>query len=103
MKNKIQKQLQWWKYAAGTIPFIALAIIVLLDFVGWTELHNKLLFTILIIFFSTGVLWWWWAVDKIVYLTKLLIDSERKFLEIKYEINSIKKDVESLDERSKNT
>lgn len=102
MKNNIQQQSQWWKYAAGTLPFVALAIVVLLDLIGWTELHTKLLFTTLIIFFSSGVVWWWWAVDKIVYLTKLLIDSERKFDELKSEISSIKQDVKSLDERSKN-
>jgi hypothetical protein len=101
MIDKIQKQSKWWKYAAGTLPFVALTIVVLLDLIGWTEIHTKILFIILIIFFSSGVVWWWWAVDKIVHLTKLLIEAEHKFDDLKNEIKSIKRDIESLDSNSK--
>ena len=100
MREK-NSQAQWWKYAAGTIPFACLAIIVLLDFIGWTDFHNKVLFFILLSFFVTGVLWWWWAVDTIVSLTKTLISADQKFLELKNEIRSVKEDVKSLDESSK--
>jgi len=97
MNKKIYKQAQWWKYAAGTLPFFSLALVVLLDIVGWTDLHNKILFTILIVFFTSGVLWWWWAIDKIVYLTSLLIETENKFIEIKKEIANVREEVKSLD------
>lgn len=101
MKNKVDKQSQWWKYAAGTIPFVCSAILVLLDFIGWQNLHNKVVFVILITFFATGVLWWWWAVDKIVFLTNTLMSTEKEFLNLKKEINSIQEDIKSLDERNK--
>jgi Tfp pilus assembly protein PilO len=97
MKFNISIQSIWWKYAAGTLPFIGLAIIVLLDIIGWTALHNKILFIILIGFFTSGVIWWWWAIDKIVRLTTLLINTEKKFDEIKTEIKIIKQEVKSLD------
>ena len=99
--NNYKDQARWWKYAAGTIPFACLAIIVLLDIIGWTDLHNKVLFFILLGFFITGVMWWWWAVDTIVSLTKMLISADEKFLELKNEISSIKQEVKSLDESSK--
>jgi hypothetical protein len=102
MKDKIYTQAQWWKYAAGTLPFIGLASIVLMDVVGWSNLHNKVLSLILISFFAAGVLWWWWAVDKIMHLTKLLIDTEKKFDELKTEIKSIKQEVKSLDRELEN-
>jgi uncharacterized protein YacL len=97
MKLNTHIKPQWWKYAAGIIPSVGLAVIVLFDLVGWTELHNKILFTILIIFFTFGVVWWWWAIDKIVRLTNMMVDTEKKFDELKTEIKLIKKDVKSLD------
>jgi hypothetical protein len=99
MKNK--DYTHWWKHTVVTIPFIALALLIIIDFIGWTELHNKVLFFILIGFFTLGVIWWWWAVDTIVSLTKTLISADEKFLELKKEISSIKEDVKSLDESSK--
>jgi hypothetical protein len=97
MKFNINTQSIWWKYAAGTLPFVSLVIIVLLDIIGWTALHNKILFIILIGFFASGVIWWWWAIDKIVSLTNLLINTEKKFDEIKTEIKIIKQEIKSLD------
>ena len=99
MKNTIT-QSQWWKYAARTVPFVSLAAIVLLDLIGWADLHNKVLFMILIGFFTSGVIWWW-AIDTIADLTRLLIKTEKDFKELKTEIKSIKEDVKSLDELSK--
>lgn len=100
MENK-NFQARWWKYAAGTIPFVCLAIIVLLDTIGFTRLLDQFLFFVIIGFFTTGVVWWWWAVDTMVSLTNTLILTDKKFLELKNQILSIKKDVISLDERSK--
>jgi Tfp pilus assembly protein PilO len=97
MKLNINTQVLWWKYAAGTLPFLGLATVVLLDIIGWTDLHNKVLFIILIGFFISGVIWWWWAIDKILKLTTLLINTEKKFDELKTEITSIKQQVKSLD------
>ncbi len=95
------KESQWWKYAAGTIPFVLLTALVLLDMLGWADLHNKVLFVILVGFFTSGVIWWWWAIDTIADLTRLLIKTEKDFKELKTEIKSIKQDVKSLDETLK--
>jgi Zn-dependent protease with chaperone function len=96
MMNTI-KQSQWWKYAAGTIPFCCLAILVLLDIIGWTSIHTQFLFIILITFFTAGVLWWWWAVDKIIELTMLLKKTQLNLIEVTVEVIKIKKEVELLD------
>ncbi len=95
------KESQWWKYAAGTVPITCLSLLVLLDMMAWTDLHNKVLFVILIGFFTCGVIWWWWAVDKIISLTKLLMKTENNLLEISKEVIEIKKEIKSLDELSK--
>jgi len=97
MKNTTIKQSKWWKYAAGTIPFCCLAILVLLDIIGWTGVHTRVLFVILITFFTAGVLWWWWAVDKIIELTMLLRKTQLNLIEVTVEVIKIKKEVDSLD------
>jgi Tfp pilus assembly protein PilO len=97
MNKNTQTHSRWWKYAAGTVPFVSLAAIVLLDLLGWADLHNKVLFVILVGFFTSGVIWWWWAIDTIADLTRLLIKTEKDFNELKTEIKSIKQEVKSLD------
>lgn len=100
MKRNIAKQFRWWKYVAGTIPFSCLATLVITDWVIWSSLHNKVISVTLIGFFTAGVLWWWWAIDKIVFLSKKLISADEKFLELKKDIEHIKKDVKLLDDRN---
>lgn len=97
MTLNIKKQSQWWKYAAGTIPMVCLAILVTIDLANWSHMHNQLLGVLLLCFFTVGVLWWWWAVDKIIQLVKLLMETETKFAELKEELKKIKNEVKLID------
>lgn len=97
MALDIQKQSQWWKYAAGTIPMVCLAILVIIDLANWSHMHNQLLGFLLLCFFTVGVIWWWWAVDKITQLVKLLMETETKFAELKEELKKIKNEVKLID------
>jgi hypothetical protein len=102
MKYNLAKQSTWWRYAAGTVPSVVVAVLVLLDVIGWSGEYNKVIFIILLCFFTTGVLWWWWAIDKIVELSKLLLEAENKFSELKTEIKFIQKELNSVDGPSNN-
>jgi hypothetical protein len=97
MKANLDKQSTWWRYAAGTIPSVVVAVLVLLDIIGWSGEYNKIIFIILLSFFTTGVLWWWWAIDKILELSKLLLDTEKKFTELTTEIKLIQTELNSID------
>lgn len=102
MKKKLFKQSQWWKYAAGTVPIVCLVILAIIDLANWSHEHNQLLGFLLLCFFTVGILWWWWAVDKIVYLAKLLIKTEQQFAELKTELIKIKQEVKLLDSKENN-
>jgi hypothetical protein len=101
MKDKIYKQTQWWKYAAGTLPVVCLFALFFIDIIGWQETYKKFFFAIVIVFVALGGFWWWWAIDKIVTLTSVLLKTEKIMSEIQSEIKFIKNDVKSLDERNK--
>lgn len=102
MKEKLFKQSQWWKYAAGTIPIVCLAILAIIDLADWSYEHNQLLGFILLGFFTVSILWWWWVIDKITQLVKLLMETEKQFAELKTELIKIKQEVKLLDSKENN-
>ena len=92
MKNT-EQQARWWKYAAWTAPFVALAIIVgekLLGFESWIQSTSLV---IVVTFVATSVLWWWWAISKIVYMIECSHRMEKNFSDLKDELIEIKRDV----------
>ena len=91
MKNNIEKQARWWKYAAWTLPFIALAILIGEELLGFDTAPTS--FIIVITFIATSVFWWWWAISKIVYMLKCSFKMESNFEDIKKEIKQVRKDV----------
>ena len=92
MKNT-EQQARWWKYAAWTAPFAALAILLGEIFLGFDSIVNITSIIITTIFITTSVFWWWWAVSKIVIMIKAAERVEKNFEGLKDEIKEIKKDV----------
>jgi len=90
MKNT-EKQARWWKYAAWTLPFVALAILIGEELLGFDTAPTSLI--IVVTFIATSVFWWWWAISKIVYMIKCSHRIESNFEELKDELKEIKKDV----------
>jgi len=90
MKNT-EKQARWWKYAAWTLPFVALAILIGEELLGFDTAPTSLI--IVVTFIATSVFWWWWAISKIVYMIKCSHKMESNFEELKDELKEIKKDV----------
>ena len=92
MKN-IEKQARWWKYAAWTAPFVALAIIIGEQLLGFDNLVQSTSLVIIVTFIATSVFWWWWAISKIVYMIKSAERVEQNFDDFKKELLEIKRDV----------
>jgi hypothetical protein len=53
MKN-IEKQARWWKYSAWTLPFVALAILIGEELLGFDTAPTS--FVIVVTFIATSVL-----------------------------------------------
>lgn len=91
-----RKQSIWWMYAAATLPFVALAIIISLHFYNLDSwLHNTYL-VITITFVATSVLWWWWAINKIVHMLRAMDRTDENFYEIKDALTETRKVVREL-------
>lgn len=98
MKNfsdKTEKQVQYWSYAAGSLPFAALAAIFFSWFIGYDTVMEKILVVIATAFFATSVFWWWWALNKLLYVVKALEKAADSLGLVKKEIQSVRKDLNS--------
>lgn len=89
----VETQARYWRYAAWTAPFAALAIILGEIFLGFDSLVNITSIFIVTIFITVSVFWWWWAISKIVHMMKSTERVEQNFKELLNELKEIKKDV----------
>lgn len=89
-----------WSYAAWTLPFVALAIIVFEHYIGWTDLQSKTIITITVVFFSVSVWWWWWALNKFVSLLDAFQSNEKKFAEVSDELRRTQEELRALREEN---
>ena len=90
MKNT-EKQAKYWRYAAWTAPFVALAILIGEELLGFDTAPTSVV--IVITFIATSVFWWWWAISKIVLMMKAAERVEKNFEGLKDELKEIKRDV----------
>jgi len=91
--KKTGQEAGYWAYAAWTAPFVALAILIGEELLGFDTAPTSLV--IVITFIATSVFWWWWAISKIVYMIKCSHKMESNFEELKNEFKEIRKDVVS--------
>jgi hypothetical protein len=92
MKN-IEQQARWWKYAAWTASFVALAILTGEHLLGLESLISITSIIIVTVFIATSVFWWWWAISKIVFMVESAHRIEKNFGDLKDELKEIKKNV----------
>lgn len=93
MSKKTEKQARYWQYAAWTLPFVALTILLGEILIGYDTLIGITSITIIVTFVATSVFWWWWTISKIVYMMKGSEKIADEFLSIRQELREIKKDV----------
>lgn len=90
--KKTEKEVTWWKIAARTAPFIAMAGMA----VCYLLAEDMLLFyigAVILIWIGVSVAWWWWAIEKILKVSRMMFDTSVKFEEVKKELRAIKQDV----------
>ena len=88
-----EQQAKYWRYAAWTSPFAALAILLGEIFLGFDSLINITSISIVTIFVTISTFWWWWAISKIVGMIKSAERVEKSFNELKHELKELKQDV----------
>lgn len=91
--KKTQSQIRWWKYAAWTLPFAALAGLFFINIFGWGDVYSDALVLGSVIFFSVSVFWWWWAIFKISFIVNLIAGTGEKFDRVIKLISNIKQDL----------
>ena len=86
----IETQARYWRYAAWTAPFVALAILIGELLLGFDSLVKITTIAIVVLFITTSVFWWWWAISKLVDIVNATDRISDNFNEIKTEIKEIK-------------
>lgn len=89
----IDKQISYWKYAAWTLPFLALAGIIFFHWIGWDTTLQRFLVIIFTVFFGISVFWWWWALDKLGSLIKEKLNVVNQLNVLANEIKKLRKDL----------
>lgn len=92
-----ETQVRLWKYAAWTLPFVALAAIVFSSFTGIDTLVDKIIVIISSAFFAVAVFWWWWALHKLLDIVKIMDATARSLQWVRDSIGSIKRDLKDHD------
>jgi len=87
-----------WSYAAWTLPFTALALLVFEHFIGWDSLMQRTLVLITVTFFTISVFWWWWALNKIVIILRYISSNTDHFEEIKRELQATRQTIREIED-----
>jgi len=90
MWEKIIRQIKWWKYAAWTLPFVAVFLLLSSEILG-SDWKAKVICGIITVFLLVSVFWWWWCVDKIKIIFAYQKANELTFKEVLKEIRETKK------------
>jgi len=90
--NNTDREVNAWKIAGWTLPFIAMAgmLVCSLYFSDWITIYAV---TVIVIWVAVSVAWWWWALHKILRIARLLLSTNNTFVEVQQEIKSLKEDV----------
>ena len=91
--KKAEQETKHWKYAAWTLPFVALVALAVVDIIGLSTVYSTLIVVIVTVFFATSVFWWWWALHKFVDVMKAMENTAKTLKDIQAHINEVKKDL----------
>lgn len=97
--KKAAREAKWWAYAAWTLPFTALALIIFGHYVDSDNAYATIILLITTVFFSISVFWWWWALNKFVVLLKSFKRAEEHFEEIKDELKKTRETIRDVGNR----
>lgn len=77
-----KKEISLWAYAAWTLPFVALAAVIMESIFGFETSIGITVVVISITFIAVSVFWWWWALRKIFLITSAMKSNEDGFAEV---------------------
>lgn len=94
MKTTEQLEIQakvWGKLSIIAPIFFTLILAV----VYWFSLLKvEILFYIACgLYFGTAIIWWWWTMHSIVFLTRLLVATNKKLEKISIDIIDLRKEI----------
>jgi len=92
--KRTQREIRWWSYAAWSTPFVAIACLVLLNFLGWNNIYDKFIIIITSVFFGVSVFWWWWAIHKFATVFNIFTKTEKDLQEVKQHLIETRKIVQ---------
>lgn len=84
--NDTKKEISLWAYAAWTLPFVALAAVVMERWFGFNTSIGLSIVVITVTFIAVSVFWWWWALRKIFLITSAMKENEDGFAEVIVEL-----------------
>lgn len=99
--KKARKEASIWAYAAWTLPFVALALIVFEYYIGSNDLLHKIIVAITVTFFGISVYWWWWALHKFVMLLEAFKETEINFKSIQQELRKTRETISNVGNRKR--
>jgi len=85
-----EDQIRLWSYAAWTLPFTALAMIVFSYWYDNAVFYSQIIWLISVVFFTVGVFWWWWALYKLLEIIKRLETTAHGLTSIKQAIRNLR-------------
>lgn len=88
---KDPQQIKWWKYAAWTLPFVALTILIGEILLGFDSYLTAIIISTT--FIASTVLWWWWAINKIAVMLSRSEKMQESFKTLSEDIKEVKRDV----------
>jgi predicted membrane metal-binding protein len=91
--EKTHREAVLWIRAAWTLPFVCLAGLFFVHFIGWEHWYEKALVVGATVFFAVSTYWWWWAVFKILNIAEILNRTVENFESVKKELNKFKNDI----------
>lgn len=101
--NDTKKEISLWAYAAWTLPFVALTIVLIQDFFNLQTSLGITIGIIIVTFIAVSVFWWWWALRKIFLITVAMKHNEEGFEQVISELRKTRSVVrEHLNDKNLN-
>lgn len=91
------REIKWWAYSAWTLPFSALGGLFFVWLYGTDDMLHRSLIVGSIIFFTISVYWWWWAINKLLNISRLLLETANGVKDISVDLRQIHKDLDPKD------
>jgi uncharacterized membrane protein YqjE len=92
--EKTKKEVRYWRYAGWSLPFVALAVLALIQLIGFDSYYSIAVAAVICTFFFVSVMWWWWTLDKILQIIKAFEETGKALLQIQKEISYTKNEIE---------